>query len=326
MKEIGKGAFQGCSVLSSVTIGSSVQSIGSSAFDGCNNLETVTSLAESVPSTYSNAFSNISESTLIVPKASLQAYKTTSPWSGFGTFKTIKNDVTINDNCLTYSHEEEEKNKNISYTRTFSNTSWQSLYVPFSMSYDDWKDDFEVAYINNVKKDNEHTNVEIVKLNYGESTLPNTPYLIKTKTTGEKTITIEDAMLFKTEETTYDITSGFTRFNFVGTYHTISDMATKGYYAMVDGALKHAISNAATLQPFRWYLSVTDRNGNPVSLNSKSMSIVFDDGEATGIETINNEAKESSSIHTLTGLSKGNDMNSLAPGIYIKNGKKFVVK
>ena len=36
----------------------------------------------------------------------------------------------------------------IKYTRTFNNTQWQALYVPFSMSYDDWKDHFEVARVN----------------------------------------------------------------------------------------------------------------------------------------------------------------------------------
>ncbi len=314
--------------------------IGSLAFASCKNLETVTSLATSVPSTATDAFkdSYVNYATLIVPEASLQTYKTTTPWSDFGTFKTVegttpeKKDVAINDNCTTYSHEEEEC-KSISYSRDFTNTNWQALYVPLAMSYDDWKDDFEVAYINDVRQydDNEdgiadRTEVEVFKMKEGKSIEPNTPYLIKAKTTGEKTITLEDAILYQTQENTYDVTSWFTRFNFIGTYHTISNMASNGYYAMSDGTLKKATSDAATLQPFRWYLSVTDRNGNPVSLNSKSMSIVFDDGEATGIETINNEAKESSSIHTLTGLSKGNDMKSLAPGIYIKNGKKFIVK
>lgn len=323
-----------------MTIGNSVESIGSMAFASCKNIETVTCLATLVPTTESDAFkdSYVNYTTLIVPGASLQKYKNSEPWSLFGTFKTIegttptKKDVAIIDNCATYSHEEEEC-KSISYSRDFSNTSWQSLYVPFSMSYDDWKDDFEVAYINDIRQydDDEdgtadRTEVEVFKLKEGKSIEPNTPYIIKAKTIGEKTITLEDATLYQTQENTYEVTSNFTRFNFIGTYHTVTDMATKGYYAMADGALKQATSDAVTLQPFRWYLSVTDRNGNPVSLNSKSMSIVFDDGEATGMETINNEAKESSSVHTLTGISKGNDMKNLAPGIYIKNGKKFIVK
>ena len=40
----------------------------------------------------------------------------------------------------------------ISYTRTFNNTNWQALYIPFSISYDDWKDDFDVAYINGIRQ------------------------------------------------------------------------------------------------------------------------------------------------------------------------------
>ena len=52
------------------------------------------------------------------------------------------------------------ENKDITYTRTFNNTSWQSLYIPFSMTYDDWKDDFEVAFINSVRQyDNDEDGV-----------------------------------------------------------------------------------------------------------------------------------------------------------------------
>lgn len=75
-----------------MTIGNSVTNIGSKAFAGCNKLETVTCLAEKVPFTATDAFSEsyVNYSTLIVPEASLQAYKTTAPWSEFGTFKTVE--------------------------------------------------------------------------------------------------------------------------------------------------------------------------------------------------------------------------------------------
>ena len=172
----------------------------------------------------------------------------------------------------------------------------------------------------------DRTVIEVIKLKETKSIQPNTSYLIKAKTTGAKTIITENATLYKTEETIYNVTSWFNCFNFIGTYHTINDMASKGFYAMADGGLKKATSDSATLQPFRWYLSITDRDGNPMPLNTKSMSIVFDDGETTGIETISKDKKESISIHSLTGISKGNDVKNLAPGIYIKNGKKFIVQ
>ena len=88
---IGTYAFKGCNGIVSITIGSGVKIIGPWAFAECKNLETLTCLAENVPITYSNAFYNsmIEYSTLVVPESALQAYKTTAPWSGFGTFRTV---------------------------------------------------------------------------------------------------------------------------------------------------------------------------------------------------------------------------------------------
>lgn len=84
-------AFQYCSGLTSVTIGSSVKGIGYQTFSECTNLKTVKCLAEKVPDTITNAFqeSNPQEATLYVPSGSLNDYKTTEPWSYFGTIKAL---------------------------------------------------------------------------------------------------------------------------------------------------------------------------------------------------------------------------------------------
>lgn len=46
----------------------------------------------------------------------------------------------------------------------------------------------------------DRTVLESVKLKEGSSTEPNTPYMIKAKEIGEKTITLTDATLYATEE------------------------------------------------------------------------------------------------------------------------------
>ena len=48
--------------------------------------------ASTVPSTRTNAFKDayIEYATLHVPESAINAYKTTKPWSAFGTFKTIE--------------------------------------------------------------------------------------------------------------------------------------------------------------------------------------------------------------------------------------------
>ncbi len=81
--------------MTSVTIPNSVTSIGNGAFYHCTGLTSVTCYAENVPSTGSNAFdsSNMENATLYVPTASIDAYKTTEPWSGFKVIEGIETGI-----------------------------------------------------------------------------------------------------------------------------------------------------------------------------------------------------------------------------------------
>ena len=121
---IGSSSFSGCEKITSIVIPNSVVSIGNYAFSGCLNLETITigsgiktigernnvsynpggfvfsncpeikdvyCLAESVPETPFNIFSDsyIEYATLHAPAASFNEYKNTVPWNGFMSFVTI---------------------------------------------------------------------------------------------------------------------------------------------------------------------------------------------------------------------------------------------
>ena len=100
---IGDSAFYGCSGLTSVTIGSGVRYINGRAFAGCNKLEEVYCLAENVPNTQTDAFQDSypQYTTLYVPASSLNAYKTTEPWSLFGTIKAISGSGEEPTKCAT---------------------------------------------------------------------------------------------------------------------------------------------------------------------------------------------------------------------------------
>ena len=78
-------AFAYCNSLTSVTIPNSVTSIGWMTFSGCTALTDFYCYAKNVPTTHSDAFlyTTISNITLHVHAASIDAYETTSPWSGF---------------------------------------------------------------------------------------------------------------------------------------------------------------------------------------------------------------------------------------------------
>ena len=100
---IGEFAFTGCTGLTSITIPSSVTSIEDDAFSGCKNIENVYCYAETVPSTETDAFRDayIEYATLHVPESAINAYKTTEPWSAFGTFKTLEGTGVEKNKCET---------------------------------------------------------------------------------------------------------------------------------------------------------------------------------------------------------------------------------
>ena len=229
-----------------------------------------------------------------------------------------------------YTGATDEAMATITYTRTFSNTDWQALYVPFEMTYADWQADFEVARLNDVHQwdDDEdgtidRTELEAVKLKSGK-TEANTPYLIRAKSTGEKTITLTNATLYKAEENSFDVSSWNTKFTFTGTYSGISgtDMFTNGYYAMGGGTLHQAESSAYDLSPMRWYMKVTDRNGNPKSLGEVKV-MLFDTTDGINLTPTLSQGEGETGVFDLSGRRTDKPTKK---GVYIKNGRKMIVR
>ena len=88
---IGSEAFYDCTSLETATIGSGVQYIYAEAFAKCSNLTDVYCLATTVPTTNTTAFNESypEYTTLHVPAEAINSYKTTAPWSSFGTIMAI---------------------------------------------------------------------------------------------------------------------------------------------------------------------------------------------------------------------------------------------
>ena len=88
---IGDQAFKDCEELTSVILTYKVTHIGEHAFIFCESMTDIYCQAANVPNTDIAAFdtSPIGNMTLYVPGESMNAYKTTDPWSGFGKFQTL---------------------------------------------------------------------------------------------------------------------------------------------------------------------------------------------------------------------------------------------
>ena len=102
---IAASAFEGCSSMTSVVMPASMTFIGKRAFRNCTKLMDVYCYAENVPevenvrSSIDDPLSKVptSSATLHVPAASLDAYSTTSPWSGFGSIVPITDEDAISE-------------------------------------------------------------------------------------------------------------------------------------------------------------------------------------------------------------------------------------
>ena len=276
-----------------------------------------------------NSFSRV---TLYVPSQLYDEYSSTIPWSNFTNIEKLPTVIYLTDG-EEYTNTSQLDDINLEYTRTFNNTAWQALYVPFSMTYDDWKDDFDIAYINGIRmmdtnNDNvaDETIMDVFKIEEG-SLIANTPYLIRAKSTGEKTIALNGTTLYAAGANSIDCSTTIAKYTFTGTYSTIlaSTMEENGYYAMGGGSLIRT-DGESNLKSFRWYLGIEARSPiYNVSSGAKAITIrvAGEEDEATGIRQLQITSEEVP-VYDLNGI-RVNE-NNLKPGLYIKNGKKVVIK
>ena len=201
-----------------------------------------------------------------------------------------------------YTGEEDYYVKELTYSRVFKNDNWQCLYVPFDMSYNDWKDNFEVAIINNIHQyDDEddgiidRTEIEILYQKVGKTIKAHTPCMIRAKkadSNNAQKIIVNNATLKKAESKTLDCSSVTTKFVFHGIYSKLSGsvMVENGYYSMSKGKFAKATDPNGNLNGLRWYLEAIDRTTGESSLaKTGEISIVaIDEDEVTGIANIEN--------------------------------------
>ena len=361
LSSIANCAFNGCSALQSITIPASVVSIGEHSFAGCSKLSSVT-IGESVTGIGVSAFSNISDGAVVTclsydqkivdvqqssfnPNSVLRVYYTPNYSNLKDYFSKVEGiPVTITDGAVdNYEniYKEDILLSCMEYKRTLlADSRWNALYVPFEIPVADIANKYDVAYINDVRLydsdndgeiDENGMEVEVVYVKSG-TLHANTPYLIRVK----KTLSAEakeearamnlalSTKLCHAEEKVYDCSSLYKTFKFGGIYNkkTVEDLP--GAYAISSDGIWHPMSTGSSLNPFRIYMKIENRNGTPFQPSVAKAGIrirVSGEDNATGIaktEIDNGKAE----IYDIAGRRVQNP----AKGIYVINGKKTVIK
>lgn len=132
--------------------------------------------------------------------------------------------------------------------------------------------------------------MEVIKIKQG-TLHANHPYFIRAKSEAARalTLTVEDVVLYATESVAMTCQSFYTTFTLTGTY----DRMEAADFAALDGthyaiALEGGWWKTAGLNPFRVYMTITEREGSPVKVSAAAMARVHivTRGESTGIDNL----------------------------------------
>ena len=178
------------------------------------------------------------------------------------------------------------------------------------------------AYKMDSYSDNTITFTQILSENGKPRLTANTPCLIKPS----KTL-VNPIFASLTTSNYADPTATSGDLSFVGVYgaeniYTTGDENSTKFYLNNDGYLVYPTnSNNGKIKGFRAYFELAS------GVSVKDMTFVFDDSETTGIKTVECDIfGENGRVYSIDGRYMGDSTDNLSRGIYIQNGRKFVVK
>ena len=229
----------------------------------------------------------------------------------------------------------EVANVTTTLTKTFSNTGWNAFFVPFDFKLTaEMLTDFEFAKLFNASLENGNGSTIIAyhEAKAGETITAYLPCLIKAKATGEQKLAVGE-VTYKNRITTKDCSSITELYTFYPVMENTYTVAEKGYYLnSAQNSFVYNVNEKAYVQPLRYYMTIQNRSDGSyiVPANggaSKAKFCVIGEGEATGItDIVDDAANASGKVYNLQGVLVGNTTEGLPKGVYIKNGRKIIVK
>lgn len=229
----------------------------------------------------------------------------------------------------------EVANVTTTLTKTFSNTGWNAFFVPFDFTLTaEMLNNFEFATLFNASLENGNGSTIIAyhEAKAGETIKAYLPCLIKAKATGEQKLAV-GKVTYSNAITIKDCSSITELYTFYPVMENTYTAAEKGYYLnSAQNSFVYNVNEKAYVQPLRYYMTIQNRSDGSyiVPANggaSKAKFCVIGEGEATGItDIVDDAANASGKVYNLQGVLVGNTTEGLPKGVYIKNGRKIIVK
>ena len=226
---------------------------------------------------------------------------------------------------------------NTTLTKNYNNTGWYSFFVPFDFTLtEEMLNHFEFAtlYATALENGNGSPVISYKKAKAGDKIKAFFPCLIKAKATGEQKLNVGEVDYKSIKGVTPKDCSSITElYTFYPVMENTSIADKHGYY--LNSEQNSFVYNAhpeAHIRPLRYYMTIQDRatmsyivpaNGGA----SKAKICVIGEDEPTGITDLVDEAANASGkVYNLQGVVVGNTTEGLPKGVYIKNGRKIIVK
>lgn len=229
------------------------------------------------------------------------------------------------------------KGVNTTLTKNYTNTGWNSFFVPFDFTLtEEMLNDFEFAtlYATALENGNGSPAISYKMAKAGDKIAAFYPCLIKAKATGELKLNVSEVDYKSIKGVTPKDCSSIPE---LYTFHPVMEntyiAAKHGYYLnSKQNSFVYNIHPEAYIQPLRYYMTIQDRgdmsyiepaNGGA----SKAKICVIGEDEPTGItDLVDDAANASGKVYNLQGVVVGNTTEGLPKGVYIKNGRKIIVK
>lgn len=242
-------------------------------------------------------------------------------WFGFGDVRLFKvadlDAITLNENetCTP-----EAKVADVTLNRTLT-THWNSIVLPFAVSKEQIAAQFGEGTVVAAYKDatvgetSTTLNFEVV-----EEMQANVPYLIKPAQAGN-TYTFQGVAIKAAD----NLEVGEGEIKFVGNYENGKQLAEGNYFIDANRNKFYSANGTETMKAFRAIFVST------AAAPAKAMffSIRGNSGETTGIEDVKTLAGKTFDVYSIDGMlvrKNATNLNSLAKGVYVVNGKKYIAK